>query len=71
MGDTFKMTTLVGESEEGIEDAVRTALKTSGNAVRGQTWMRVVDIRANLGDNAVVDRWQVSVDVAFRVEEEG
>ena len=71
MGDTFKMTTLVGESEDGIEDAVRTALRTSGNAVRGQTWMRVTDIRANLGDNAVVDRWQVSVDVAFRVEEEG
>lgn len=71
MGATFKMTTLVGESEEGIEDAVRTALRTSGNAVRGQTWMQVTDIRANLGDNAEVDRWQVSVDVAFRVEEEG
>ncbi len=69
MGATFKMTTLVGESEQGIEDAVRTALKTSAAAVRGQTWLRVSDIRANLGENAVIDRWQVSVDVAFRVDE--
>ena len=70
MGATFKMTTLVGESDQSIEDAVRTALKTSGNAVRGQTWMQVTDIRANLGDHAEIDRWQVSVDVAFRVEQD-
>ncbi len=67
MGSTFKMTTLVGESTESIEDAIRTALKTSADAVYGQTWMEVKDIRANLGDNAEIDRWQVSVDVAFKV----
>lgn len=68
---TFKMTTLVGESSEGFEDAIRTALKTSGDAVRGQTWMKVSDIRANLGEGAEIDRWQVAVEVAFKVEEEG
>lgn len=67
---TFKMTTLVGESTDSIEDAIRTALSTSGKAVRGQTWMKVADIRANLGDGASIDRWQVSVEVAFKVEEE-
>ena len=68
---TFKMTTLVGESSEGFEDAIRTALKTSGNAVRVQTWMKVTDIRANLGEGAEIDRWQVAVEVAFKVEQEG
>jgi hypothetical protein len=42
------MTTLVGKSTESIEDAVRTALKTSANAVYGQTWMEVRDIRARV-----------------------
>lgn len=66
---TFKMTQLVGESPDGIEAAVQTALATSASAVRGQTWLHVTDIRANLGDGGTVDRWQVTVDVAFRVED--
>jgi len=68
-GTTFKMTQLVGESSEGIEEAVQVALNTSGDKVRGHTWLHVTDIRANLGDGGVVDRWQVAVDVAFRVED--
>lgn len=65
---TFKMTQLVGESADGIEAAVRTALATSASEVRGQTWLHLTDIRANLGENGAVDRWQVTIDVAFKVE---
>ncbi len=65
---SFKMTRLVGESEKGIEDAARVALKTSGNAVRGHEWAQIVDVRMNLGKKAKVERWQVTVEVAFRVE---
>jgi len=62
------MTQLVGESPDGIEAAVATALATSASKVHGQTWLVVTDIRANLGENGTVDRWQVSVDVAFKVD---
>lgn len=65
---TFKMTTLVGESSNGIEDAVKTALGTSAENVRGQTWCHVTDIRANINESGGVDRWQVRVEVAFKVE---
>ncbi len=68
MGATFKVVRLVGESEGGIEDAVRTALSTSAETVRGQTWIEVADIRANVGESGSIDRWQVTVDVAFKVE---
>jgi len=68
-GTTFKMTQLVGESSESIEDAVKTALNTSGEKVRGHTWLHVTDIRANLGEGGSIDRWQVAVDVAFKVEQ--
>jgi flavin-binding protein dodecin len=67
-GKTFKLTTLVGESESGIEDAVRTALATSAQRVHGQTWCQVSDIRANIGEGGQVDRWQVQVEVAFEVD---
>jgi len=65
---TFKMTTLVGESEAGIEDAVRTALSTSASKVHGQSWCQVSDIRASVNDGGEVDRWQVQVEVAFAVD---
>jgi dodecin len=68
MGDTYKLTTLVGESPAGIEDAVREALATSASKVHGQSWAQVKDIRANLGTNGEVQRWQVEVEVAFKVD---
>lgn len=67
---TYKMTKVVGESQQGIEAAVAAALETSADAVRGQEWATIVDIRANLGDGGMVDRWQVAVEIAFEVEEE-
>ena len=67
-GDTYELTTLIGESESGIEDAVRTALQTSAQNVRGQTWCQVSDIRASIDGSGAVERWQVQVEVAFEVE---
>ena len=66
---TFKVTKLVGESEQGIEQAVKVALATSASRVRGQTWCHVSDIRANVNESGTVDRWQVEVEVAFKVEQ--
>lgn len=68
-GTTFKLTKLIGESASSIEDAAGVALATSGSKVRGQTWAHLTDIRANLGDDGSVDRWQVTVEVAFKVEQ--
>ena len=68
MSDTYKMTTLVGESATGIQDAVETALRTSAGKVHGQTWIEVKDIRANVGDGGTIDRWQVQIEVAFKVD---
>lgn len=65
---TYKMTKLVGESSESIEAAVETAVATSGNKVRGLNWAHIVDLRANLTQDGKVERWQATVEVAFRVE---
>jgi len=66
---TYKLTNLIGESSQGIEAAVRTALATSAEKVHGQTWVEVKDIRANVGDGGTIDRWQVEVEVAFAVDD--
>lgn len=69
MGKTFKMVQLVGESESGLEDAIETAVKTSAKTVRGQNWIEVNEIRANVNDDGSIDRWQVKIDIAFEVED--
>ena len=67
-GTTYKLTTLIGESPTGIEDAVTTALSTSAKRVRGQEWCQISDIRANVNEDGSVARWQVQIEVAFEVE---
>ena len=68
MGDTYKLTTLVGESPSGIEDAVSTALATSASKVHGHSWAQIKDLRVNLGADGQVELWQVEVEVAFKVD---
>ena len=65
---TYKLTTLIGESADGIEAAVATALARSAQKVHGQDWIEVTDIRANVGDGGTIDRWQVQIEVAFEVD---
>ncbi len=65
---TFRMVKLVGEAPESIEAAVLQALSTSAEKVHGQTWAQVGDIRANINDDGGVDRWQVTVEVAYEVD---
>ncbi len=67
---TYKMTKLVGESTKSIEDAVEAAVATSASKVRGLTWAHIVDLRANLAKDGSVERWQTTVEVAFRVEDD-
>lgn len=68
MSNTYKMVKLVGESPTGIEDAVKTALTTSAENVRHQSWCQITDLRANINESGGVDLWQVEVEVAFRVD---
>lgn len=65
---TFRKVKLVGEASESIEAAVLEALGTSAENVHGQTWAEIDDIRANINEDGGVDRWQVTVEVAFEVD---
>jgi dodecin len=69
MTNAFKMVKLIGESRVSIEDAVKVALKTSAKKVHGLTWAQISDIRANINDQGEVDRWQLTVEVAFKVDD--
>ncbi len=71
MDKAFKVVRVVGESAGSIEDAAAVALRTSGERVRGLTWMEIASIRANVNEDGGIDRWQVTADIAFQVDEKG
>ena len=68
MSTIYKHVTLTGEGPS-IEGAITAALGVSGDAVTGHQWLEVEDIRASLGAGAVVEAYQVTVKVAFEVDE--
>lgn len=68
MSGTYKHVTLTGEGDS-IDGAIGAALRVSGEAVDGQTWLEVEDIRASLNEDASIDQYQVTVKVAFSVDE--
>jgi len=66
----YKQIELVGSSPEGIDDAVVAALERAGQTLRGLRWFEVVSIRGGIEEEQVRE-WQVTLKVAFVLDEEG
>jgi len=66
-GNTYKSIELTGTSATSIEDAVQTAIATSGKTVRNMSWFEVVETRGKIKDNKVAE-WQVTMKVGFKIE---
>lgn len=68
MSHVYKSIELVGASEQGFEDAVRTAVKRAGETMRNLQWLEVLEQRAALGEGAVRE-FQVKVRVWFTLDD--
>jgi flavin-binding protein dodecin len=65
---TYRVTEIVGTSEQGIDDAIRNGIKRAGSTLRGIDWFEVTEIRGHLADGAI-EHFQVGMKVGFRLEE--
>jgi flavin-binding protein dodecin len=63
----FKSLELVGTSEQGFDDAARTAVKRAGETIRDMEWMEVVEQRGYIRDGEIHE-YQVKVRVWFKLE---
>ena len=65
---TYRVTEIVGTSPDGVEPAIRGALRRAGQTLRHLDWFEVTDIRGNLqaGSNPTI---QVTMKVGFRLDE--
>jgi flavin-binding protein dodecin len=63
----YRVTEIVGSSNDGIDQAIRNALERAQQTLRNVDWFEVTDIRGSLqaGQNPTL---QVTMKVGFRLD---
>ena len=63
----YKKITVTGCSDESFKQAIEAAVEKAGESVHGMAWFEVTEMRGAIQDGKPSE-WQVTVDVAFRVD---
>ena len=64
---TYKKVEVVGSSKEGIDDAIRNAIKQTARSVDLLEWFEVIETRGHIVGGEV-DHFQVVLKLGFRIE---
>jgi flavin-binding protein dodecin len=67
-GNTYRVTEIVGTSEDSVDEAIKTAITRAAQTLRGLDWFEVTEIRGHIEDGAV-GHIQVGLKVGFRLED--
>jgi flavin-binding protein dodecin len=66
---TYRVTELVGTSDQGLEQAVRNGIERASQTLRHLDWFEVTQIRGHVEDDSV-QHFQVGLKVGFRMEDD-
>lgn len=65
---TYRVTEIVGTSDEGLEQAVRNGIARASQTLRHLDWFEVTEIRGQIRDGGV-EHFQVGMKIGFRLED--
>jgi dodecin len=65
---TYRVTEIVGTSEESIQEAVRNGVARASRTLRNLDWFEVTEVRGWIRDGQV-GHFQVGMKIGFRLEE--
>ncbi len=65
---TYRVTEIVGTSTEGIEPAIRSAVRRASATLRHVDWFEVTEIRGQIADGEVA-HFQIGLKIGFRLED--
>jgi flavin-binding protein dodecin len=65
-GHTYKVIDLVGTSQEGVTEAIQSAVSKASETLKGLDWFQVNEIRGQI-ENGNIAWFQVAVKIGFRV----
>ena len=66
---TYRVTEIVGTSEEGLEAAIRNGIARASQTLRHLDWFEVTEIRGQIADGGV-QHVHVGMKIGFRLEDE-
>jgi len=64
----YRVTEIVGTSQDGIDQAVRNAIARASATIRHLDWFEVVQVRGQIAEGEV-EHFQVSLKVGFRLDD--
>ena len=64
----YRLSEIVGSSQTGVDDAIRTAVRKAAETVRNIEWFQTQEIRGQVVDGDV-GYFQVTLKIGFRVED--
>ena len=67
MPGTYKKIEIVGTSNAGFSEAVKSAIAEAAKTVRHMDWFEVVEQRGNVKDDKVAE-YQVVLKIGFKIE---
>jgi dodecin len=66
---TYRFTEVVGTSPDGVDDAIRNAVKRASTTLRHLDWFEVTQVRGQVVDDKV-EHFQVGLKLGFRLEDD-
>lgn len=64
---TYRVTEIVGTSQEGMDAALRNAISRAAQTLRGLDWFEVTQVRGHIVDGEI-EHYQVGLKLGFRLE---
>jgi hypothetical protein len=68
MDHTYRVTEIVGTSQDGVDSAIRNAVGRASRTLRHLDWFEVTEIRGQI-DDGQVKYVQVGLKVGFRLDD--
>ncbi|GAA2588325.1 dodecin [Streptomyces tubercidicus] len=65
---TYRVTEIVGTSQESMDAAVRNGIKRASETLRNLDWFEITETRGHIV-NGEIDHYQVGLKVGFRLED--
>jgi flavin-binding protein dodecin len=65
---TYRVTEIVGTSDQGVDDAIRNGITRASQTLRHLDWFEVTQVRGQIVDGNV-QYFQVGMKLGFRLED--
>jgi flavin-binding protein dodecin len=65
---TYRITEIVGSSNEGVDEAIRNGISRASQTLRNLDWFEVTQVRGQI-ENGQIQHFQVGLKVGFRLED--